>query len=332
MKNLKEIVEIIHAVDKVLITAHVNPDGDAIGSMLGFGMSLELMDKDVSYYNRNGVPSHLAFLPHGNRVRSSLKDLPERFDVTFLLDCTDVSRAGDALVEQMDSKRFGKTVIIDHHVTSKKTANVHFVYPDAPATATIIYRVIKELGLEISPEIATCLYTAILTDTGSFRFSNTTSESFRIAAELTGAGASPSFVAQSIYENEPYEKIKLLSKVLSTLEIHAGGKVASILIDNEMYDDQGLDERPNTEGFVNLPRSISGAEVAVFFKEEDGRAEGQRWKVSLRSKGAVNVSALAEKLDGGGHEKAAGCSVSGTIKEAKERVLGLIKEELDWKA
>lgn len=327
MNDFNGIEKIIHTSESILLTSHQNPDGDALGSVLALALALEQMGKDVTCYNRSGTPPHLSFIPHSGRVRSSLADIPATFDTTFILDCTDTGRVGDRFEDEIGTGRFGKTVIIDHHHTQSKSADIHLVDFTAPATGYLIYLLLKHMQAQITPDIATCLFTAIMTDTGSFRFNNTTPDSMRVAAELMEIGAAPYEVAKSVYESEPFEKMRLLALAMNTLELHLSGRVATITVDAEMFRTAAC-TNSNTEGFVDIPRSIKGVEVAVFFKQSTDNSDHPVWKLSLRSKRSVDVSAIAESLGGGGHVMAAGCTVSGTLEEAKERVLGLIHEGL----
>lgn len=325
MSDFRAIEDLIRRGRRFLLTSHVNPDGDALGSMLGLGLSLESIGKEVLFYNADGVPPHLDFLPHGGRVSASLEDMEGTFDASLILDCTDVGRVGEAFQRELGSGRFGKTVIIDHHHTKRRSADLHVLFPKAGATGEIIYSLLKHLGVNPSPDAATCLYTAILSDTGSFHYSNTSSRVMRAAADLVDLGAVPWKVSEAIYESEPLRKLRLLALALPTLEVSDGGRVASVVVDDAMLR-KACCGKADTEGFVNFPRSIKGVYVAVLFRQE----EDSKWKISLRSKGGVNVAEIAEGFGGGGHERAAGCSIDGSLAKVKEAVLSSISEALKW--
>ncbi|HEX3036766.1 MAG TPA: bifunctional oligoribonuclease/PAP phosphatase NrnA [Thermodesulfobacteriota bacterium] len=335
MSDLERIIDIIRGGKRFLITSHENPDGDAIGSMLALGLSLEQVDKEIVYYNKDGTPAFLKFLSGGDRVFTSLDNINTDFDATFVVDCTDTGRAGGEFEKFQNTGRCGIVIIIDHHQTTRPSADLYLLNPQASSTGMIIYSLLKALSvrlnsgrpLEIAPDIANCIYTTILVDTGSFRYSNTNEETFKVAAELLQLGVNPPEIAQALFENEPLKKIKLLGLVLPTLEITEDGQIASVFVDREMFKSTGT-SRVDTDGIINLPRSIEGVEVAVLFREEEPSENGTRWKVSLRSKGRVNVAQIAEKFDGGGHERAAGFSVFGTLPEAKRSVFNSISEAL----
>ena len=203
---------------------------------------------------------------------------------------------------------------------------MHILDSAASSTGVIIYRILKFLGIEIDQAIAQNIYTTIVSDTGSFRYSNTNTETFNIAAELVQKGVDPSEISQALYENEPLRKIELFKLAIPTLEITADKSIASIYVDKDMFKETGT-TRQDTEGFVNIPRSIKGVEVSLLFREE-GKAGDQDWKISLRSKGRVNVAKIAESFGGGGHARAAGCSLKGTIEEVKSLVIGSVQEAL----
>jgi phosphoesterase RecJ-like protein len=327
LSDLEKILNVISAGKRFLITSHENPDGDAIGSMLALGLGLEDIGKEIVYYNKDGVPLLLRFLPHAEKVISSLDNIYGDFHATFIVDCTDISRVGEKFEDFKKIRGCGVTIIIDHHKTSKPSADLYILNPNASSTGMIVYSLLKALHLQITPEIAKNLYTSILVDTGSFRYSNTIPEAFEIAAELVELGVKPWEISQALYESEPLGKLKLLGYVLPTLEVTEDGHIASLVVKGDMFKVTGTNKE-DTEGFVNFPRCINGVEVAVLFREEGAGGDGSRWKISLRSKGKVNVAQVGEKFGGGGHERAAGCLINGTLAEAKRLVYSAIKEAL----
>lgn len=337
MSDLEKIINIIQTQKRFLVASHENPDGDAIGSMLALGLSLERIGKDVVLYNRDGTTAALKFLPGSEKVNSSLDNIRGSFDATFVVDCTDTSRVGEEFERFKNSVRCGTTIIIDHHQTSKPSADLYLLNPNASATGMIIYSFLKILSLrlnsgqalEITPDIAESLYTTIVVDTGSFRYSNTIPETFEVAAELVRLGASPSKISQSIYETVPLHRLRLLGLVLQTLDVTEDGRIASVVIKREMFQMTGT-SKEDTERFVNFPRSINGVEVAVLFREEEPSDGNSRWKLSLRSKGKVNVARITEKFGGGGHEMAAGCTIAGTLTDIKRSIFNSINEALQW--
>ncbi|MFQ5787475.1 MAG: bifunctional oligoribonuclease/PAP phosphatase NrnA, partial [Thermodesulfobacteriota bacterium] len=306
MNDLERIKEVIFVSNRILITSHENPDADAIGSMLSIGLALNKLDKLTVFYNKDGVPEVLKFLPCSEEIVSSLDLISGNFDCTLIVDSTDTSRVGDNFKNFLYTGRCGTTIIVDHHKTNKHSVDLYLLDPNSSSTGMMIYFLIKSLNIDITPDIATNLYTTIIGDTGSFRHSNTNPQTFRVAAELVEYGAKPSEISQALYESETPERLKLIGLVLPTLEVTNNGQVASVVLRKEMYTISGTN-REDTDGIVNLPRSIKGIQVAVLFSELDKIDEDESiWKVSLRSKGEVDVSMIAERFCGGGHKKAAG--------------------------
>jgi phosphoesterase RecJ-like protein len=324
--ELGNILEIIKGAKRILISSHENPDGDAIGSMLGLGLGLEQQGKDVVYYNKDGVPEMLAFLPGSGSIGKSLQDIEGNFDIAFALDCTGTNRAGEEFETFLKSGRSRHVVIVDHHQTNNSSADFHLLDPSSSSTGMIIYSLLKSLSVEIDNSIAENIYTTIVGDTGSFRYSNTNPDTFRVAAELVEHGADPAEVSEALFESEPLRKLRLIGLVLNTLEVTDNKTIASVYIDKSMFAESGAC-REDTEGLVNIPRSLKGVEVALLLREE-GDKEGSFWKVSLRSKGDVDVAEIAEAFGGGGHKRAAGCSVTGSLNEVKEKIYGSIREML----
>ncbi len=324
--EIDSILELIKVSKRVLISSHENPDGDAIGSTLALGLALEQMGKEVVLYNKDGVPELLRFLPRSEKIRVSLKEVEGTFDLAFAVDCTGTNRAGEEFEDFLKTGRGGKVVIMDHHQTNNSSADFRLLDPRSSSTGIIIYSVLKRLPVEINADIAENIYTTIIGDTGSFRYSNTNPDTFRAAAELVERGADPAEISQALFESEPLRKLKLIGLILPTLDVSDDKKIASVFVDKQMFADTGA-RKEDTEGIVNIPRSIKGIEVALMFREETGK-DGALWKVSFRSKGAVDVARIAEEFGGGGHKRAAGCSVHGTLSEAKSRIIESIREVL----
>ncbi len=327
MRNkIKEIAQVIRGAQRVLITSHENPDSDALGSMLALGLGLKKLGKEVTLYNKDGVPELLAFLPHSDLIVSSINDIEGTFNLCFVVDCPTTDRPGKEFEEFLSTTRCSKVAIVDHHQTTSSAENLSLLDPNASSTGVLIYSILKSLGVEIDSSIAENIYTTIVGDTGSFRYSNTNSETFSIAAELVQAGAEPEKISQALYESEPLKKLKLLGLVLPTLHVASDNRVASVHVDRTMYEITGTD-REDTEGMVNIPRSIKGIEVALLLRQETNNSTPS-WKVSLRSKGDVDVSKIAEGFGGGGHKKAAGCNISGELNDAMRKIYDSINEAL----
>lgn len=328
MKNEAEkIKELILQSKRILITSHENPDGDALGSMIGLGLGLEQLGKDVTLYDKDGVPELLEFLPHADKVGNSLDNIEGEFDMAFAVDCTGIGRAGREFEEFVSTSRSGPVVILDHHQTNSSTADFHLLDPESSSTGMIIYSLLKSLGVRITPDIARNIYATIIGDTGSFRYSNTSPETFRVAAELVEHGADPSEISEALFEREPLRKLKLLGLVLPTLNVMEDKGIASVVVDRTMFEQTGT-SREDTEGIINIPRSVKGVEVAVLFREESDDSNNPVWKISLRSKGKADVARIAESFGGGGHKRAAGCSIEGSLSDVKNKVFESISGEL----
>ncbi len=315
---IQRIISEIELNRTFLITAHENPDGDAVGSVLAMANFLSSLGKDVTIYSCDPLPENYTFLPLADTV---LYEIPEReYDICFVLDAGDLCRTGKSLA---NCDRIGKVINIDHHPDNKYFGSINMVDSSASATGALIYRIFAATGHVIDYDTALCIYTAIITDTGSFRYSNADQEAFHISGQMVAKGINPWLVTEKLYESQPRQRLDLLSLALSTLQVADCGNIASITVTLEMFSKTGA--TPDlTDGFINYPRSIKGVEVAVFFRE----IEKNMFKVGFRSKGKVDVSNLAAAFGGGGHHNAAGCKVSGSIEEIKNSIFSHIANTL----
>jgi len=311
------ILKLIEEGRRFLVASHESPDGDALASTLALTNALREMGKDVVAYNRDGVPSPFDFLPGAQTVVRNIEG-EETFDVGFILDAGELRRAGSHLREACRT-----LVNIDHHPHSERFGEVHYVDEKASATGALVHRILKAGGHAISADVALCIYTAVLSDTGSFRYSNADPEAFRIGAEMVEKGVSPWDVASCLYESQGAERLRLLARALATLTVSASGRYASVSVTTAMLEETGTGPE-HTDGFVNYPRSIRGVEVALFFRQT-GPAT---YKVGFRSKGAVDVGALARHLGGGGHHNAAGATVDGRLEEVRQSVFARLDKLL----
>ncbi len=310
-----EIAEVIHSGTTFLITSHMRPDGDALGSELALYHVLRGMGKDAVVYNQDVTPAVYEFLPGAEAVVHSL-DAPGGFDAVFVLDCSDISRVGD---EQDRIGSIQKIVNIDHHASVGTFSKILLTDSRASSTGEMIHRLLKHMEIVITGDIATNIYTAILTDTGSFQYSNTGSATFRVAADLVEMGADCRYIAQNIYETKPAIQIRLMGMVLDTLQLYEGERVGVVSVTQKMLRKEGaLPE--HTEGLVDTVRSIQGVEIAVCCYE----VSEDRFKISLRSKGDVDVEKIARALGGGGHRNASACRVEGDFKTVRGMVLDAI--------
>jgi phosphoesterase RecJ-like protein len=311
------ILKVIREGRHFVVASHAHPDGDAMASTLAMVNFLRELGKDAVAFNVDGVPEELQFLPGAHQVVCDRNALTS-YDAGFVLDSGELSRAGDFLPAYCSL-----LINIDHHPHSEPFGAINYVDEEACATGALIYRVIQGAGHPISPDVAVCLYTAILSDTGSFRYSNANPEAFSIASAMVRIGVSPWHVAGNLYESHPIERIKLLSHVLETLSVSACGRFGSVAVTNEMFHATGAGPE-HTDGLINYPRSIRGVEVALFFRQVDG----DQFKVSFRSKGLVDVGSLARELGGGGHHNAAGATVCGTMEQVRRIVFDRLNELL----
>ncbi len=304
---LKDVLKQIERHKRFLLTSHARPDGDAIGSALACGQILRSMGKEAEVVLSDGVPRIYRPLPFADRVIQA-RHVNGDYEAAIVLECDSIQRTR---LEGLENRFL---INIDHHLSGKPFGNVNWIDPDAVATAEMVYRLARAVDAEISPEIATCLYTAVLTDTGSFMFAGTNEHTFALARELVRAGADPAHCARAVYFGHSTAKMRLLGAALSNL--HRQGPLAWISVTGEQMQQCGAREE-DCEGLVNYALSIQDVEVAAFFRElPDGR-----FRVSLRSKGGLNVAAVAETFGGGGHECASGCSVDGPLSTAVAQVL-----------
>lgn len=317
--GLNEVVSVLTEKKTFLIVGHVNPEGDAIGSAVALALALCSIGKKAEVINRDPLPRQLAFLCYEGIVFQR-PAVTEPADVMVVVDCGDLKRTG---FFEEGPPPIDVLVNIDHHITNPKFGDVNWVVPEATATGEMIYDLLKRMGIPLTPPIATALYTALLSDTGAFRYANTNEKSLRIGAELIEKGADPALIARGLFEIIRPEKLKLLGEVLARMKLSEDKKVAWVEVTQAQLEKTNTIEA-DTEDFIDYPRLIRGVEAAVFFREVTPR----QYKISLRSEGKVDVSALAQQWGGGGHRNAAGCTIVGSREEIKKRVLSSLQEAL----
>ncbi|RUM59026.1 MAG: bifunctional oligoribonuclease/PAP phosphatase NrnA [Persephonella sp.] len=301
----------------ILIFTHENPDGDGIGSMLALYKFLKKKGKNIDMAMKDELPHTYDFLSNVDKIKKLPVD--KVYDLGILVDAAGVFRAGT----EVKAKEFMR---IDHHREGEKYGDWDYVDITAPSTTTLVAKLLKSWDEKlIDKDIAESLYVGLLTDTGSFRHSNITPEIFDIAKFLVKKGADPVYISHKVFERNKPEAIKLLNKVLSTLQFHEGGKVASLTVRKKFFDDTGAKEE-DTEGFVNFARGIDGVDIAFIMIQKPNRPD--TWRVSLRSKGKYNVQEIAKELGGGGHRNASGCRLNGEEDEVRERILRVINKKL----
>src|ERR687892_1445619 len=317
--KFSEIGRILREHQRFAVMSHVRPDGDALGSQLALALSLQQLGKEVRVWNEDGMLEKYSFLPRAELVTKP-PSAPEDFDCAIALDTAIQNRLGTALAA-VHSKLW---INIDHHLSNPGYGDVVHVDPEAPATAEIIFRLIKSQNLPFNRDIAENLYAAISTDTGSFQYPKTSARTFEIAAELIRAGLDVGRLNQQLYENYPRRRLELLRELLRTMRFEHAGRVASVSLSLKTGAELGVLPEDN-EGLIDHLRAIRGVIVAVFFEElGDGKV-----RISMRSKNeAVDVCAICQKFGGGGHSLAAGARVRGTLAEVEEKVLEEIGDVL----
>ncbi len=312
MSDWQQACEAITKARAIVLCAHRHPDGDGIGAQMGLYHSLRKAGKTVYVHNRDGVPQMYRFISDTDQITDG-KDFSHigTVDLIICLDSGNIERLG-----LPDSFFQGKTLLnIDHHLNNTRFGHINLVAPEASATGEIVLELMKRLDLPLSSEAATAIFTAVLTDTCSFRLANANARVHRMAADLIDAGADPWQISTGVYESHSCAWLELLGLCLKTLEIADKGQSAWLYVDDEMYQQTHANQE-DTEGFIEYGRSLEGVEIAVFIRPE----EGQGWKVSFRNKKAVDVAMLASGLGGGGHSHASGCILTGTLERVQSRV------------
>ena len=304
---LTEVLRNIEKRQRFIVTSHVRPDGDAVGSVLACSMMLRKMGKQAEVVLSDEVPAIYRQLPEADTVIQASR-LERSYEAAIVLECDSVARTRVAGLE----RQF--LINIDHHATFVPFANVNWIEPDACATAELIFKLAREARVPICPDMATCLYTAVLTDTGAFSFVGTDERTFAVAKELVRCGADPVRIAQNVYYSQPASKMRLLGAALSGLQ--RDGNLVWMAVSRDQMERCDANDA-DTEGLVNYALSIQGVEVAIFFREQTDC----EYRVSLRSKGNLNVAKVAEHFGGGGHTCASGFNIEGPLSVAAERVL-----------
>ncbi|MGM0500958.1 MAG: DHH family phosphoesterase [Bacillota bacterium] len=317
--DFKDIVKLLKEYDEFLVTSHVNPDGDNIGSSLAFKIFLEQLGKEVEVVIDDKVPDCFSFLPQVHEIKRYNPDLDLEFDALIVLDSGDKGRINNVanLVEQQ------KIINIDHHADNTLFGDYNLVR-DVAATGELVYQLINNIAeASFNQAVATAIATALITDTGSFRYSNTTAQTHQIMAELLSYDIDVNYIMRQIFENNSYQSILLRAKVLEDLKLDKTGKISWVKISQEILEKTNATWE-DAEGIVSYPRSIKGVEVAVLFKEH----AADKVKVSLRSNEYFPVDEIAHQFDGGGHSKAAGCLIETDLVTAEERVITAVSEKM----
>jgi phosphoesterase RecJ-like protein len=319
---MENIVNHLKQSRNVLITSHINPDGDAIGSLVAMGVALKACGIEATLFNQSPIPAVYRFLPGVERITRHLNS-ENSFDTAIVLDCGGLDRVGDR-AEIVSAVPV--VINIDHHVTNSGFGDLKLIDAAACATSEIVYRVIKAMGLEIDRTMATSIYTGIVTDTGSFRFSNTNHAAFAICDEMVQKGVQPYNVAQHVYGTYSLGRIKLLNLALESIEISNNGTVSMMMLTRQMLDETGTHPE-DADGLINYARRIEDVKLAAMIQEQENGCHGQgdikEYHVSLRSDGSVDVAAIAAGFGGGGHPSAAGFGIKTTLSDLKGKLIQL---------
>jgi phosphoesterase RecJ-like protein len=312
VNDLEQLVSHIHRGTRFFVSSHQRPDGDAIGSAVGFALALRELGKQADVV-MDGVPPHfLQPFPAVDQIRVT-RAVSDVVDGSIIMECSSIDRTGVAGLDR------SPVLNIDHHVGNTQYGTINWIDESAAACTELVFTLIEALGIRMTPDIATHVYLGLLTDTGSFRFSHITPRSFEIARRCVEAGANPQWIARTHYDSSTLGRVKIFGQVLNTMQLDRSGRVAlltmthaSAVAAGATYDD--------TDGIINFPLSVKDIQAVGFIKE----AEDGEWRVSMRSKGDIDVGAIARAHGGGGHKNAAGCSARGPLDAVQQQFLSLL--------
>ncbi len=322
MSTLTEITRAIEDSRRFFLATHVNPDGDALGSLLALNRLLLGLGREVTAFTADPIPSNFRFLPGSDLVTHTLDAARGgSFDLGIVVDSTDWERTGKDIPSEVGKMR---VVNIDHHVSNSRFGDINYIDPAACAVGEMLWDVFQAMGVSVDAGVAACLYTAIMTDTGSFTYSNTTARAFEVSEKLVKCGARPAKIAEEINENYSLSRLELLRGALFSLEFTEDRQVGSMTITQKMFNEThtGPDM---IEGFIDYPRFVSGVKVAVLFRELPGGG----YKVSFRSRDTLDVARIAGHFGGGGHVNASGCTVYGDLAQVKREVYSVTRKVLE---
>lgn len=319
MSPLREVARALIEHDSFVVTCHVHPEGDGIGSMLALMHMLSGLGKRCEAVCSDGVPRILRFLPGSELVKP---DCDCECDVIIAVDVNKKERLAIPPSSLENLVRSARTIAcIDHHIAEQPFGSVVWIDESMPATGLMVYKLFKHMSIEVTPQIATCLYAAIATDTGAFRFENTTHECLSAAAELVRAGADPAMIAHHIFERRHEGALRLWGKALERIRLEKGSGIAWTWLKRCDFEMTGTRDE-DTEGLINLLRGVEGARVVALFRE----LQDMSIKVSLRSLSDVDVAEVARQFGGGGHIKASGCTLKGvTLRKAVSLVIKALR-------
>jgi phosphoesterase RecJ-like protein len=314
--EIQQIVAAIRARQRFVLASHSRPDGDSIGSQLAMAYALRALGKEAHVVNSDRAPGPLLAFPGVPGIEIA-PDARGDFDAAIIMECSDLARTG---VSGLD-KYF--VINIDHHPGNTSYGQINWFDSSAAACGEMVFDVIQALGVPLTIEIATHVYLAILTDTGSFHYSSISPRTFDICRSALEAGVDPVMVARNVYDSNNMGRLKLFGSVLSTMQIDVSGRIAIVYLDHEMARAAG-GTYEDTEGLINLPLTVKEIQAVVFFKQN----EGDEYRVSMRSKDAIDIGAVAKEFGGGGHRNAAGCTVTGAIDALQKLFLAKINDAI----
>jgi len=315
--ELAQIAEAVRQRQRFVVSSHSRPDGDSIGSQMAFAYAARALGKSVTIVNRDAAPPTLMAFPGVTDIQIA-DSVQGAYDAAVIMECGDLARPGVAGLDNYF------LINIDHHPGNTGYGAINWFDSSAAACGEMVFDLVRELGVPLTLDIATHIYLAILTDTGSFHYSSISPRTFEICRQLLEAGVDPVSVARSVYDSNNMGRLKLFGAVLSAMQLDPSGRIAIIYLDHEMaraaggtYDD--------TDGLINLPLTVKEIQSVVFFKQ----TEGDAYRVSMRSKGDIDIGAVAKNYGGGGHKNAAGCSVAGPIDALQQRFVEHIEQAID---
>ena len=311
------IAAAIAARRRFVISSHARPDGDSIGSQLAMAYALRAIGKEAHVVNADPAPPPLQVFPGvaGIEIASSVVG---DFDAAIIMECGDLGRTGVSGLDRFFA------INIDHHPGNTGYGQLTWFDPGAAACAEMVFDLVGRIGAPLTAEVATHIYLAILTDTGSFHYSSISPRTFDICRQALEAGVDPVAISRAVYDNNNLGRLKLYGALLDKMQISPRGRVAILYIDHEMAREAGATYE-DTEGLINLPLTVKDIQAVIFFK----LVEGEQFRVSLRSKGEVDIGAVAKRYEGGGHKNASGCTVSGPIDTLQRRLVDEVEQAID---
>jgi phosphoesterase RecJ-like protein len=315
--EIQQIIDAIRTRQRFVISSHARPDGDSIGSSLAMAYALRELGKEARVVHKDRAPAPLLAFPGVADIE--VADVVQgEYEAAIIMECGDLARTGVAGLDR------SLIINIDHHPGNSAYGQINWFDPSAAACGEMVFDLVSALGVRLTPEIATHIYLAILTDTGSFHYSSISPRTFEICRLTIEAGVDPVKVARNVYDSNNMGRLKLFGAVLSAMQIDSTGRIAIVYLDHEMARAAG-GTYEDTEGLINLPLTVKEIEAVVFFKQ----VEGEQYRVSMRSKGEIDIAAVAKEFAGGGHKNAAGCTVTGAVDALQKLFVEKIEQAIE---